>query len=98
MLLPDGRSHPYAFGPWVAEAARGKAAEPNLKHRIKQLCKTDLFLTDINAQKYVAITIKSNLELLEGGRVFDSPLSPNIRETIKEVFFEIPIRVYEWFR
>jgi hypothetical protein len=59
---------------------------------------TDLFLTDINAQKYVAITIKSNLELLEGGRVFDSPLSPNIRETIKEVFFEIPIRVYGWFR
>jgi len=68
VLLPDGRGHPYRFDSWVAKAAKGKRAEPELSARIKQIWKTDLFLTDDAAQKYVAVTVKSNQKLLEGGR------------------------------
>lgn len=68
VILPDGRGHPYAFGPWVAIAAKGKVAESELTPRIQQIWKTDLFLTDFEATKYVATTIKSNWEQLESGR------------------------------
>jgi hypothetical protein len=37
VLLPDGRGHPFDFGPWVAVAAKGKAAEATLRERIKQV-------------------------------------------------------------
>jgi hypothetical protein len=68
VILPDGRGHPYAFGPWVAIAAKGKAGEPELGVRIQQIWKTDLFLTDRLGIRYAAATIKSNFRQLEGGR------------------------------
>jgi hypothetical protein len=68
VILPDGRGHPYAFGPWVAIAAKGRAGEPELSPRIQQIWKTDLFLTDRYGIRYAAATIKSNWRQLEGGR------------------------------
>jgi hypothetical protein len=44
-LLPDGQGHPFAFDRWVALAAGGIQAEPMLRARIKQVWKTDLFLS-----------------------------------------------------
>jgi len=72
VLLPDGRGHPYAFGPWVALAALGQLAEGLLTSRIQQVWKTDIFLTTDHVAdeklRYVATTIKSNYEQLEAGR------------------------------
>jgi hypothetical protein len=68
VILPDGRGHPYAFGTWVQRAAKGKAAEAFLSPRIQQIWKTDLFLTDSSAVRYLATTIKSNWHHLEAGR------------------------------
>jgi len=67
-LLPDGQGHPFAFGPWVTVAARGIRAEPDLRARIKQVWKTDLFLSTTGEDRWVAATIKSNWRHLEGGR------------------------------
>lgn len=67
-LLPEGSGRPFKFGPWVAQAARGKEVEPELPSRIKQIWKTDLFLSIQDDPRYFAATIKSNLGLLEGGR------------------------------
>jgi hypothetical protein len=67
-LLPEGRGRPFNFGPWVAKAARGKAAEADLNERIKQIWKTDLFLSTKNNPRYFAATIKSNYSKLEGGK------------------------------
>lgn len=67
VLLPDGRGHPYAFGPWVRIAARGQSAEDELSDRIKKIWKTDLFLTDETAARYAAATVKSNHLQLEDG-------------------------------
>jgi hypothetical protein len=67
-LLPEGSGRPFKFGPWVAKAAQGAAAEPLLNERIKKIWKTDLFLTAKGDQRYFATTIKSNFELLEGGK------------------------------
>lgn len=80
VLLPDGRGHPYDFGPWVSVAARGKAAEDQLRDRIKQIWKTDLFLTDKVGQKYVAATIKSNHLQLEGGRGLRIGIVPEAKD------------------
>lgn len=80
VLLPDGRGHPFQFGPWVSVAARGKAAEPDLKDRIKQVWKTDLFLSDGNSQRYVAATIKSNHLQLEGGRGLRVGIVPEAKD------------------
>ncbi len=73
VLLPDGRGHPFAFGPWVRIAAQGQPAETMLRERIRQVWKTDVFLTTDSARlddklRYAAATIKSNYELLEHGR------------------------------
>jgi hypothetical protein len=67
-LLPEGRGRPFHFGPWVAEAARGLASEPNLPNRIKQVWKTDLFLSAEDDVRFFSATVKSNYGLLEGGR------------------------------
>ncbi len=67
-LLPEGSGRPYRFGPWVAKAARGKAAEPELTDRIKHIWKTDLFLACKDDDRYFAATVKSSVRYLEGGR------------------------------
>lgn len=68
VLLPDGRGRPYAFGNWVSIAAQGEVAEKHLTERIRHIWKTDLFLTDAQASRYVAATVKSNPAHLESGR------------------------------
>ena len=68
VLLPDGRGRPPVFDKWVAQAAAGASAEALLPERIKQIWKTDLFLSTVDDQRYLAATVKSNLKLLEGGR------------------------------
>ena len=79
-ILPDSRGHPYAFGPWVALAARGKEAERLLTRRIEQIWKTDLFLTDRDATKYIAATIKSNHRQLEAGRGLRVGIVPEAKD------------------
>lgn len=81
VLLPDGRGHPFAFGPWVTVAARGVAAETELRDRIKQVWKTDLFLGTDESLRYVAATIKSNWHQLKGGaglRIGIVPEAPDL--------------------
>jgi hypothetical protein len=51
----------------VATAAQGQAAEPHLAPRIKKIWKTDIFLSAVDDPRHFATTIKSNVELLEGG-------------------------------
>jgi hypothetical protein len=68
IILPDGsRGRPYRFDTWVAKAAKGVAAEPELTPRIRKIWKTDLFLSDESRHRHVAATIKSNWHQLEGG-------------------------------
>lgn len=67
-LLPQGQGKPFNFGPWVSVAARGKQAEEYLNERIKQVWKTDLFLSTEGDKKHLAATIKSNFAQLEGGK------------------------------
>lgn len=67
-LLPEGSGRPFSFGPWVATAARGLQSEPSLPDRIKQIWKTDLFLSTEDDARCVAATVKSNYKLLESGR------------------------------
>jgi hypothetical protein len=67
-LLPDGRGHPFAFDKWVTLAAEGVRAEPALRSRIKQVWKTDLFLSTTADPRWVAATVKSNWTQLEAGR------------------------------
>jgi hypothetical protein len=67
-LLPEGKGRPFKFGPWVSIAAQGATAEPMLPERIKQIWKTDLFLSTEEDPRYFAATVKSNINLLEGGR------------------------------
>ncbi|MGW5380703.1 hypothetical protein ACWESM_35190 [Nocardia sp. NPDC003999] len=67
VLLPDGSGRPFAFGAWVPIAARGVAAEPDLKDRIKKVWKTDLFLSSPQKSRFAAATIKSNWHQLEDG-------------------------------
>jgi hypothetical protein len=67
VLLPDGRGRPFFFGPWVTIAAKGAAAESQLKERIRKVWKTDIFLSDEERHYHVGATIKSNWHQLEGG-------------------------------
>lgn len=67
LLLPDGRGRPFYFGPWVTVAAKGAAAEAQLKSRISKVWKTDIFLSDEARHYHIAATIKSNWHQLEGG-------------------------------
>jgi hypothetical protein len=85
-LLPQGSGRPYKFGPWVAKAARGQAAEPELTERIRQVWKTDLFLAREGDERHFAATVKSNAELLEGGRglrVGIVPEGPTVKEGVR---------------
>ncbi|MFT3916572.1 MAG: hypothetical protein QM704_21580 [Anaeromyxobacteraceae bacterium] len=88
VLLPDGRGHPFDFGPWVAVAAQGKAAEDRLGDRIKQIWKTDLFLSNQESRKYVAATIKSNWHQLEGGRGLRIGIVPEARDLQKGITWD----------
>lgn len=67
-LLPQGSGKPFRFGPWVAVAAQGHAAEAQLNERIKKIWKTDLFLSAEGDPRYFAATVKSNYAHLEGGQ------------------------------
>lgn len=67
-LLPEKAGRPYAFGPWVAKAAKGQASEAELTERIRKIWKTDLFLSLMGDDRYFAATVKSNVGQLEGGR------------------------------
>lgn len=67
VLLPDGSGRPFAFGSWVPIAARGVAAEAQLRDRIKKVWKTDLFLSSFEKARFAAATIKSNWHQLEDG-------------------------------
>jgi hypothetical protein len=67
-LLPEGSGRPFKFGPWVQIAAKGIAAELELNERIRQIWKTDLFLSAEGDTRHFAATVKSNFGQLEGGR------------------------------
>lgn len=86
VLLPDGQGRPFQFDTWVAVAARGKAAEPFLRSRIKQVWKTDLFLSDEDRYRHIAATIKSNWHTLEGGaglRIAIVPEAPDLQAGVR---------------
>jgi len=86
LILPDGRGRPFRFDTWVAIAAQGKAAEPRLRSRIKQIWKTDLFLSDDERHRHMAATIKSNWHQLEGGaglRVGIVPEAKDLRPGVR---------------
>jgi hypothetical protein len=68
VLLPDSAGRPFRFqSDWLKHAALGAQSEVRLGHRIKKVWKTDIFLSDENARRYAAATVKSNHQQLEGG-------------------------------
>lgn len=67
-LLPDGSGRPFQFGPWVSLAAKGPSSESALRPRIRQIWKTDIFLSNHEERRYVAASIKSNWKQLESAR------------------------------
>lgn len=68
VLIPDSRGRPYRFtSEWLKHAAEGAQSEQFLNGRIEKVWKTDAFLSDQNARRYAAATIKSNHKQLEGG-------------------------------
>lgn len=80
-LLPEGSGRPFKFGTWVSAAAQGQLSEPHLPDRIKQIWKTDLFLSSAGDPRCFAATVKSNVGLLERGRglrIGIVPESPDI--------------------
>jgi hypothetical protein len=83
VLLPDGKGRPFQFqSDWLRWAARGQRYEHRLGERIKKVWKTDLFISDQNARRYTAATVKSNAVHLEGGpglRVGIVPASSTLR-------------------
>lgn len=80
VLIPDGRGHPYAFGPWISVAALGQQAEDLLSPRIQQIWKTDLFIGDGRSTRYFAATVKSNWRLLEEGRGLRIGIVPEAKD------------------
>jgi hypothetical protein len=94
VLLPDGRGHPFDFGPWVSVAAQGVRAEPVLGDRIKHIWKTDLFLSNQDSRKYVAATIKSNWHQLEGGRGLRVGIVPEARDLARGVRWDEKSRLW----
>ncbi|UFR04737.1 hypothetical protein KBP30_27855 [Streptomyces sp. Go40/10] len=87
VLLPDSQGRPYRFASdWLKHAAQGATAEDLLGERIKKVWKTDIFLSDENARRYAAATIKSNHRLLEGGpglRVAIVPAATDLRPGVR---------------
>ncbi|MDP1028279.1 hypothetical protein Q5H91_13725 [Sphingomonas sp. KR1UV-12] len=67
-LLAQGSGRPFQFARHIPTAAQGKAAEPILPERIRQIWKTDVFLSTVSDSRNLAATIKSNFSHLEGGR------------------------------
>ena len=68
VLLPDSQGRPYRFtSDWIKHAAGGANTEGLLGQRIKKVWKTDIFVSNEDARRYAAVTIKSNHKLLEGG-------------------------------
>lgn len=67
-LLASGSGRPFQFAKWIPTAAQGSRAEGQLPDRIKQVWKTDLFLSTIDDTRNLAATVKSNYAQLEGGR------------------------------
>lgn len=87
VILPDEYGQPYAFGPWVSVAAEGHAAEHKLPSRIRQIWKTDLFVTGRKQKRYAAATVKSNwhqLELGRGLRIGVAPEAPDSKPGIRQ--------------
>lgn len=85
LLLPDGSGRPFAFGNWVRIAARGKEAEAELAERIRQVWKTDLFLSVDRvgldgSRRYAAATIKSNWRQLEDGKGLRVGIVPEAKD------------------
>jgi hypothetical protein len=80
VLLPDGQGHPFAFDKWVTVAARGVHAEPDLRARIKQVWKTDLFISTQADARWIAASVKSNWKQLEGGRGLRMGIVPEHRD------------------
>ncbi len=80
-ILPDGSGRPFNFGPWVSVAAKGQLAEPLLRPRIREIWKTDIFLSNQQETRYVAASIKSNwrqLEQARGIRIGIVPEAPDL--------------------
>lgn len=67
-LLAQGSGRPFQFARHIPAAAQGKSAESYLPERIRQIWKTDLFLSTVSDSRNLAATIKSNITQLEGGR------------------------------
>jgi len=68
LLIPGERRRPFNFGSSVATAARGQSAESLLPDRVKKIWKSDLFISGIGSIRHFATTVKSNIDLLEGGK------------------------------
>jgi hypothetical protein len=87
VLLPDSQGRPYRFGSeWLRHAAEGALAEDKLGPRIQKVWKTDTFLSNEDARRYAAATVKSNHKLLEGGpglRVGIVPAASDLRAGVR---------------
>ena len=87
VLLPDSQGRPYRFASdWLKHAAEGQRAEDLLGERIRKVWKSDIFVSDENARRYTAVTIKSNHHLLEGGpglRMGVVPAATDLRPGIR---------------
>jgi len=68
LLLPEGSGRPFRFGPWVSTAAQGAKSESILPKRINQIWKSDLFVSVEDDYRHLAVTVKSNADLVEPGR------------------------------
>jgi hypothetical protein len=53
-LLAQGSGRPFQFARHIQTAAQGKVAEPILPERIRQIWKTDLFLSTISDSRNLA--------------------------------------------
>jgi hypothetical protein len=88
LLLPDGQGRPFKFANWVPVAAGGWQAEPRLPERISKVWKTDLFVGSEDSDRFIATTIKSNHEQLEGGaglRVAVVPQAPRLQPGVRRM-------------
>jgi len=88
VILPDTRGRPSTFGKWVPIAAKGQASEPLLGDRLKKVWKTDLFVSDEDRRRHLAVTIKSNARQLEAGPGLRLGIVPETRGINKNVHYE----------
>jgi len=85
-ILPDGSGRPFQFGQWVSLAARGQSAEATLRPRIREIWKTDLFLSDQHERRYIAASIKSNWHHLESARGIRIGIVPEAKDLSAGVY------------